>query len=180
LIVEVETVDQIFNAPDANPFAAAESAVLGQAALDRVLTRLQVEPLRNWEGAQLIVRLPAEQITPDQQPHLAAALRRYCAAQIAENRLQVRLSRKQHLFGMTVVTLIVLAVIALAFVLYRTVLADAPTSVLTLIAASISVFAWVILWDPLEALAFDWVAPRRENNVLHRIMKMDLVVRRQD
>jgi hypothetical protein len=35
---------------------------------------------------------------------------------------------------------------------------------------------WVILWDPMEKLIFDWVTPALENRNLHGIMDMDLVV----
>lgn len=41
IAVEVESVEQLFNAPNADPFAASESALLGKAAFDRVLIRDQ-------------------------------------------------------------------------------------------------------------------------------------------
>jgi hypothetical protein len=91
VVLEVETVDQIFNSSDANPFSEHEGAVLGEAALDHVLTRLQLQPLQDWENAQLVVRLPADQITPDLEPRLRVAIGRYCRARIEENDLQVRL-----------------------------------------------------------------------------------------
>ena len=121
ITIDVDEVDQIFNAPDANPFSTGESAILGEAALERVLTQLQVRPLRNWEGAQLGVRLPEGEITPDLEQRLAAAVRRYCTARIDNNHVEVQLGRKQHFFGLIMVTLIVIAVIGLATLLFRTV-----------------------------------------------------------
>jgi hypothetical protein len=180
LVLRVDSVDQIFNAPDANPFSANEVDVLGQAALDRLIVRLQAYPLRHWEDVKLVVALPADQVTPDLQPRLAEALRRYCTARIEDNRLQIRLSRLQHSFGMVAVIVVVLAVMAIAYLLFTTIFSGASSTAQGLVAGAICIFAWVILWDPLEALAFDWVAPRRENNVLQRIMKMELVVQRQD
>jgi hypothetical protein len=77
---------------------------------------------------------------------------------------------------MITVTVLVLAVIAVAYLLFTTIWADATDIVKTLVAASISVFAWVILWDPLEALLFDWAPPARENRALAHIMDMQVVV----
>ena len=77
---------------------------------------------------------------------------------------------------MVVVVVLVLAVIVIAYLLFTTVWAGASDTVKTLVAASISVFAWVILWDPLEALLFDWAAPARENRALAHISDMHVVV----
>ncbi len=176
VVLEVDTVDQIFNSFDANPFSDLATAALGEAALERVLTRLQFQPLKDWDNAQLVVRLPPDQITPDLQGRLSQAIDRYCQARIEENDLQVKLGRRQHAIGMIVVTVLVLAVMAIAYILFNTVWAGANPTVEFLVAASISVFAWVILWDPLEALVFDWAPPARENRALAHIMDMDVVV----
>ena len=80
---------------------------------------------------------------------------------------------------MAVVLLLVLAVGAIVFLLLTTVLANASPVVQGMITGGLCVFAWVILWDPLEALLFDWVAPTRENRVLAQIMKMHVTVQRQ-
>jgi hypothetical protein len=174
--IDVDSVAQIFNAFDADPFSEVEGAALGEAAFEHVLARLQLQPRHDWENARLLVRLPPDQITPELGPQLAEAIGRYCRARIEENNLQVRLSRRQHTFGMVVVTVLVLAVMALAYLLFTTVFAGAADFVKTLVAASVSVFAWVILWDPLEALLFDWAPPARENRALAHLMNMQVAV----
>lgn len=179
IVLEVETVSQVFNDGDVDPFSAPEGAVLGQAALERLLTRLQVRPLLDWKDVQLVICLPADQITPEVESGMSAAIRRYCEARIEDNDQQVRLGRKQHLFGMFVVTALVLGIMAIAYLLFTTVLAGASMTIQTLVVASISVFAWVILWDPLEALLFDWAPPARENRALGHVLDMQVVVRKQ-
>lgn len=176
VVLDVDTVGQIFNDFDADPFSDVPNAALGEAALDHLLIRLQLNPLQDWDAAQLVVRLPSDQITPDLSDTLSLAIDRYCQARIEQNELQVRLSRRQHAVGMAVVTTIVLVVMAAGYLLFTTVFAAAADIVKTLVAASISVFAWVILWDPLEALLFDWAAPARENRALAHIMDMHVVV----
>ena len=90
------------------------------------------------------VALPADQITPDLEPQLAAAIQSYCAARIEDNRLQIRHSRLQHSVGMAVVLLLVLVVAAIVLLLLTTVLADSPAPVQGMITGGHCVFAWVI------------------------------------
>lgn len=175
----VATVGNLFNAPDVDPFSSRESDILGEPGIDHLLLHLQRHPLRNPENETLIVTLPADQITPDLQVGLTAAIERYCTARIEANHLQVNLSRKQHFAGMVTVTLIALVAMLLAYALIITVFADASAVVQGMIAASTSVFVWVILWDPLEALLFDWATPARENRALKQIMAMKLVIEAQ-
>lgn len=179
IVLRVDSVAEIFNAPAANPFAAGEGNILGEAALDRLLLREQAQPLRDLSSVPLVVALPVDQITPDLEPRLAAAIQRYCAARIEDNRIQIRHSRLQHGVGMAIVLLLVLAVIAIVYLLLTTVLANLSTTVQGIIAGCVCVFAWVVLWDPLEALLFDWVAPTQENRVFAKIMKMRVSVQQQ-
>ena len=176
IVLRVDSVDQIFNAPDANPFAAGEGNILGEAALDRLLLQQQVQPRRDLASLPLVVALPADQITPDLEPQLAAALQRYCAARIEDNLLQIRHSRLQHGVGLAVVFCVVVAVILLVLLLVTAVFTGLSALAQGMIAGGLCVFAWVILWTPLEALLFDWVEPTRENRVFAQIQQMRVAV----
>lgn len=175
----VATVANLFNAPDADPYSQRETDILGEAGIDRLLLQLQLHPRRKPVAETLIVTLPADQITPDLQAELPAAIRRYCATHIEDNRLQIRLSRMRHTVGMGLVLLISLVAIAIAILLISTLFAGASQVVQGMIYASTSVFVWVILWDPLEALLFDWAMPARENRALERLMAMNVEVEAQ-
>ncbi|MGL4651663.1 MAG: hypothetical protein ACRC1H_19805, partial [Caldilineaceae bacterium] len=167
--IDVDSVDELFNAPDVDPFSPSESSVLGQAALETLLTQLQLAPLKSTKGVHLVIGIPTHQLSPDVTPRLAQAIRRYAQARVADNQLQVRLSRKQHLYGLLAVTVIVLIAIAIAALLLLTVLATASTTLQTTVMASVSLFSWVILWGALEALLFDWTEPAAANRALHHL-----------
>lgn len=179
VVLRVNTVAEIFNAPDADPFASGEGTILGEAALDRLVLRQQVHPLHELASLPLVVALPVDQITPELEPQLAAGIKRYCAARIEDNKLEIRHSRLQHGVGMVVTLFVVLVVMAVGYLLLMTVLAGVSEVVQGLIVGAVCVFTWVILWDPLEALLFDWVAPARENRVLAQIMQMRVTVKTQ-
>ena len=177
IVIRLDTIDQLFNAPDINPFSAEEVDVLGEPALLRAVRRLQAHRIRHWEGVKLILELPPDQITPNLETRTQEALHRYCAAKIEDNRLQIRLSRVRSLIGLGMVTAISIVLIALAYLLFNSVFAGASDLATGVVAASISVFVWVILWDPMEKLLFDWVEPHIENNILRKLQDIAIVVR---
>lgn len=176
VVLTVDSVSQLFNAPDANPFVNDEATVLGEAAFDRLLRRQLVERRINLAGVPLWVSLPADQVTPDLEPQLAVAIQRYCDERIEDNRLTIRHSRLQHGMGLGIVFLLTLLVAAVAYLLLVTVFADSSSVVQGIIAGLVCVFTWVILWDPLEALLFEWVEPARENRVLEQIRQMPVSI----
>lgn len=177
IVIRLDTIDQLFNAPDIDPFSDEEVDVLGEPALLRAVRRLQAHRIRNWEGVRLTLELPPDQITPHLEARSQEAVGRYCAAKIEDNKLQIRLSRVRSLIGLGMVTAISIVVIAVAYLLFGVVFADASDTVKGVVAASVSVFVWVILWDPMERLLFDWVQPRLENNILRKLQGIDIVIR---
>jgi hypothetical protein len=176
IVLKLNSIDELFNAPDVNPFAENEIDVLGEAALPHAVRQMLARRIRHWHEAQLVIQLPSDQITPDLQARTRDAVRRYCAARIEDNRLTIRLSRVRSAIGLVIVTLISIVVIVTARLLFNTIFATMADTVGTVVAFSISVFVWVILWDPMEKLIFDWVTPAMENRHLRGIMDMDLVI----
>ena len=177
VVLKLNSIDELFNAPDVNPFSENDIDVLGEAALPHAVRQMLARRIRHWHEARLVIQLPPDQITPDLQAQAQAAVRRFCTAKIEDNRLTIRLSRVRSAIGLAMVTIISAVVVGVAWLLFNTIFAaQADTTVAALVFASISVFVWVILWDPMEKLIFDWVTPALENRNLRGIMDMDLVV----
>lgn len=177
VILKLNTLAELFNAPDVNPFSEHEIDVLGEAALLHAARQMLARRVRHWHEARLIIQLPSDQITPDLQAQTQAAVRRFCLAKLEDNDLTIRLSRVRSAIGLALVTIISAVVVGVALLLFNTILADqAGSDVSTLVAASISVFVWVILWNPMDKLLFDWVSPALENRTLRGIMNLELVI----
>jgi hypothetical protein len=177
VVLKLNSINDLFNAPDVNPFAENDIDVLGEAALPHAVRQMLARRIRHWHETRLVIQLPPDQITPDLQAQTQAAVRRYCAAKIEDNRLSIRLSRVRSAIGLGLVTLISVVVIVAALLLFNTVFTAASDTIKAVVAASISVFVWVILWDPMEKLIFDWFSPALENRILRGIMSMELVVK---
>ena len=177
VILKLNTVDELFTAPDIDPFSENAINVLGEAALPYASRQMLARRIRHWQEARLVIQLPPDQITPDLQAQAQAAVQRYCTAKIADNRLTIRLSRVRSAIGLGIVAIISAVVMGVAWLLFNTIFAaQADSTIAALVFASISVFVWVILWDPMEKLIFDWVSPALENRIMSGIMGMELVV----
>ena len=118
IVIRLETIDQLFNAPDIDPFSEEEVNVLGRGRAMRAVRRLQAQRVRRWDDVRLVLELPADQITPGLEARTEEALQRYSAAKIEDNHLQIRLSRVRSLIGLALVTAISVVLIAFAYLLF--------------------------------------------------------------
>lgn len=179
IVIRLDSIDQLFNAPDVNPFSDKEVNVIGEAGLLNAVQKLIAKRSLRWENVRFVIQLPPDQVTGSLEGELAKAVHRYCQAKIEDNALMIRLSRMRSLIGLGMVTVISIVLLGLGFLLLNTVLANAADAVQGLVAAAIGVFIWVILWDPMEALLFQWVQPALENRVLRKVSEVEFKVEPQ-
>ena len=97
LVLQLQRIDELFNAPDADPFSSRAIDVLGEAGFDVVWKRM----VRRWpqrpDLQRVIVQLPPDQLTPDLAESTRTAVQRYCAAKIEDNRQQRRFTTRKAL-----------------------------------------------------------------------------------
>jgi len=173
--IAVSSPIHLFNAPAINPFSENELEILGMSGLAYITRQLQAHR-RDLKHARLLVRMPPDQITPGLDRRLADAVHRYCRAKIEDNEVEIHLIRFRSSLGLGILMVVVAAIVAITYFLFTGPLAGIPQVVQVAIAFTISLFAWVSLWDPLEALIFNPIAMLRENFALRRINKLDIVV----
>ena len=178
VVVEVDTPDRVFNAPDINPFSENVLDTLGMSGLAYIMRQLQAHR-RNWKDTRLVVRLPRDQITPGFELRLTEALRRYCRTKIEDNTIEIHRIRFRSSVGLGLVATIVVVLIIIAYILLTGILANAPQAIQIVIAFTISLITWVALWDPLEALIFNPIEFMRENYLLRRVAQLGVVVEPQ-
>jgi len=179
ILIRLDSIDQLFNAPDINPFSEKEVNVIGEAGLVHAVRKLLAKRSLRWKAVRFVIQLPPDQVTGDLQAELPKAVHRYCRAKIEDNALTIRMSRTRSLIGLGMVTLISIVLLGLVYLLLNTVLANASQTAQGLVAAFTGVFIWVILWDPMEALLFQWVSPAMENRVLRKVIDVEFRVEPQ-
>ncbi len=175
LEIAVSSPNHLFDAPTINPFSENELEILGMSGLAYITRQLQAHR-RDLKHARLLVRMPPDQITPGLDRRLADAVHRYCRAKIDDNKVEIHLIRFRSSLGLGILMVIVAVIVAITYFLFTGPLSGVSQVVQVVIAFSISLFAWVTLWDPLEALIFNPIALLRENFTLHRINKLEIAV----
>ncbi len=180
LVITIDTLDQLFNDPDVNPFSENPLQILGMSGLEYIVRQLQAHR-RDWKRMRLLIRLPQEALpqevmTPAVDVRLVEAIRRYCRTKIEDNRLEIHRIRSRSSVGLGILMVIVLTLIACAYLLFTGPLSATPQVAQLMVGATISLFAWVTLWDPLEAFVFNPIPFQRENRILHRLAEMEVVV----
>jgi hypothetical protein len=173
VILKLNSIGELFNAPDVNPFAANEIDVLGEAALPHAARQMLARRIRHWHEARLIIQLPPDQLTPSLADATRAAWQRYCAARIENNRLRRLNTRKSlRLWGYAgILLLVTLGVIALMFAGPLHILPVWLRAVISLLA----VYAFAPAnWDALDALLFEWAPFVRDNTTYTQISTLEL------
>jgi len=179
LILPLRHIDELFNAPDANPFSSRELDILGEAGFDALWKRM----VRRWpqrpDLQRVIVQLPPDQLTPDLAETTRTAWQRYCAAKIEENRQQRRFITRKALRLLGYSALITVFALALMFVFYVGPLGFLPgwlRGILTILAVYAASLA---IWDSLDSLLFDWAPFVRDNTTYRLISLLDLRIEPQ-
>lgn len=175
----LQRIDELFNAPDANPFSTHEVEILGESGMDCIKKRVARILPRRPDSLSVTLQLPPEEITPGLAERTSHAIQRYCSDRIANNRLQrglvMQRSRRQFT-GAILGTAVALLVMALLAINPLGLLPD----VLRGILAVLSAFAIAVLvFDGLWSLVFDWVPFVQDNTVYTILMGMELAIEPQ-
>lgn len=159
----LRAIDNLFSAPDADPFGAGDSEVLGQAGIVYVHDRLKRIWPRTARLDKLVLQLPQSAV-PDEpaardqlQTQIQEALQRYCvekeAATNSERGLNASIARRQTVIS---ALFILLALVLIVSVLYGRL--DSLSPFLRGVVAIVPLFmASLAIWDALDALFFQWV-----------------------
>jgi len=174
LVLQLQRIDELFNAPDADPFSSREIDVLGEAGFDVVWKRMAQRWPQRPALQRVIVQLPPDQLTPDLAETTRTALERYCAARIEDNRRQRRFTTRKALRLVGYSGLIMVFALALMFLFYAGPLGFLPgwlRGILTILAVYAASLA---IWDSLDSLLFDWAPFVRDNATYTFISALDI------
>jgi hypothetical protein len=174
LVLQLQRIDELFDAPDADPFSDRELDVLGEAGIDVVWKRM----VRRWpqrpDLQRVIVQLPPDQLTPALTETTRAAWQRYCAAKIEGNRQQRRLTTRNALRLWAYAGLILLFALALMVLFFAGPLQFLPEW-LRAVLSILAIYAFALAnWDALDSLLFDWAPFVRDNTTYRLIGLLDI------
>jgi hypothetical protein len=172
-------IDELFNAPDANPYSTHEVDVLGESGMDCLKKRVTRLWPRRASAVHVTLQLPADQITPSLEERTRQAIQFYCSERIAKNRLQrglVNRRARRQFAGAIIGTLIALAAIA---ILATNPLGLVPEVLRGILIVLASFAIAVLIFDALWAMVFDWFPCVEDNTVHTTLMGMELTIKPQ-
>ncbi len=180
LVLQLRQIDELFNAPDMDPFSTREIDILGESGFDLLWKRM----VRRWpqrsDLRRVIVQLPPDQIAPDLAEKTRAAWQRYCAAKIENNRQQRRLTTRKALRLWAYAGLILLFALLLIFLFYVAPLQFLP-GWLRGILSILAIYAFALAnWDALDSLLFDWAPFVRDNTTYRLISELEIRLEPQE
>jgi hypothetical protein len=178
-VFSLNHMDELFNAPSADPFSSFEVEIVGQSAMDCIANRVTRLWPRKPKVVHMTLQLPANQITPGLTENTRTAVQRYCADRIVSNQLQrgmVIQSSKRQFWGAMIGFLAALMVIVLLVLNPFGLLPEFLRWILVVLAF----FAGAVLtFDSLWAVIFDWIPFVQDSTVYQVLREMDLTVEAQ-
>jgi hypothetical protein len=169
--LRLNNMEELFTEPTANPFDPDSRYLSG---IDEIVGQMRLNQRRLDEKSRLVIRLPQTDITSDTQSTLDSALKRYCAAKIAENQQtmnELRLNNRQQAISAFVIIagILLLTVLLVSFI-------PGLQAVSMLIAGFVGVAVWVILWEPIYNYVWAWRPNRLDIRVFENLRAADLVI----
>ena len=179
IVLPLNDINEVFTAPDVNPFSTHEIDILGQTAMDCIEKRVTRHWPKKPHSLRVTLQLPPDQITPGLVESTRAAVRRYCDKRIEGNRVHrqvvIQRSLRQLVYAL-LGSLVALAIIVLLNSGPFGILPDALRGVLIMLSA---LAIGVLFFDALWSVVFDWVPFVQDNTVHTILMDMKLTIEPQ-
>ncbi len=173
----LDDIQQLYIAPELNPFSTNELAIVGQSALERVLS--QKGAISKKESVELHVLLPPDQITPNIEQKIHEAIDRFCSLKMKDNDDLLSVTRRNG-FRSSVNGFIFLGICLLLSGLFASdLLTFVPALVRGILTEGFTIIGWVGLWHPVEAFLYDGIPIRHQNEIYQRMREMKIIVRPQ-
>jgi hypothetical protein len=179
ITVKLDDIAHLFVAPEFDPFSDQEAELLGQPALLYMLRQLGPAAVRKKQPLQLTVQLPPDKVTPDLKARTEQALRRFCAARIADNEAQLRVLRWNGWRSLPSAIIALGVCLALSYLFLSNVLTFLSPVMNELLGQGFGIVSWVVLWHPVEAFMYDPIPLKREIAALHYISALEMAIEPQ-
>jgi hypothetical protein len=173
LTLRLPTVENLFVAPDLDPFSPDFELYGEKPGMDTLAGRLRGQ--KPTSRVRAILVLPAPAIAPDLEQRAADAVRRYCAVKLSELGDDLR-QLERHGWRMLIAGLV--AVLVLNTIAKP--LQDSSDSILELIADGLQIAAWVTLWVPINLLVYDRWYSRRDQQIYRELRAMEISIVPED
>ena len=163
ITVELNSIDDLFQEPDFDPFDPHSRCESGIADLYN-----QTQNLPRKETLQIELKLSSEAAQVKSKVDIEAAIKRYCDVKIAQSDREINAIRHQGMRDMGWASVISILLLLGAFLVTQLTLL--PDVIIYLLATGAGIIAWVTLWPPLDSILYEW-SPYRQTKLRYEQLK---------
>lgn len=154
LKIDLNSVDELFNEPEFDPFNPTSRCESGISDLYN-----QTEGLSSKTKLQILISILTQPEESDILPQIEDAIQRYCAVKIAQSEREIHEIRQQGKRDMRWALTISVILLLAAFLITQ--LTFLPEIIIYLLSTGAGIIAWVALWPPLDSILYEW-SPYRQ------------------
>ncbi len=169
-------IAHLFNAPRIDPLSRSPAEVLGVSGVEHLLNLLHMDKQRQ-RARKLVLLLPPEKASCASAEETARALRRVVALRIERERRELRCTYRNG-WQMTGIAAILLAIcLGLASIFTSDLTEGLRPLTRQTFEYGFEIIGWVLLWHPIDVLAFAPLAIRARIAALQSLAAVDVVIR---
>ena len=165
--VRLSKLRQLFNSLDPSPFHEKD---LDRDAETYIFESADEHPLA--EAIELIVHLPADQLTLPECVNLEAAIHNYFAYRAQETRRRMRFQLREGRSALA----IGLAFLILCMTLRQLALVLPGDALGRVLQEGLLILGWVAMWRPLQIFLYDWWPIRHQALIYDKLAQMPVAV----
>jgi hypothetical protein len=177
IVMKLRDIDQLYKAPDQDIFSDLEVEMFGQSAIERVQKKLQPGFWKKSGQLRLVILLPKEKIKPDLAEKVMGAIDKFVVLSTEDNKIAARTERWKGFRSLLMSLGISLGLVVLGAILSNLITVKIPSNVSYFFYAILSLVIWVIIWNPLDTLIFEWMPFARANLILAYMAKAEIVIK---
>jgi len=176
LVLSLTDVAHMFNAPGIDPLSPSPTEALGTSGVEYLLELLNADKQRQ-RARTLVLLMPPDKALPTLTEPTSRSLRRHVEWRLEQLLLELR---NTYRYGWKVagLAIVILAIcLGLSSIFASDITEGMRPLVRTTFEYGFEIIGWVILWHPIEVLAFAPLAIRSRITALRALARMDVVVR---
>jgi hypothetical protein len=173
LSINLNTIEELFQEPDFNPFDPDSRCESGVADLFN-----QTQELSQKEAVQIEINLANRSDQADLLAETGAAMKRFCEVQIAKSEREIHEIRRQGYRDLGWAMLFALIMLLGAFLITQ--LTFLPEIVIYLLSTGAGIIAWVMLWPPLDSILYEWSPYRQSKRRYRQLQSAQIVINKSN
>lgn len=174
--IELDDIKHLLIPPPQDPLSHRPMEYLGQSAVERLMHIHRPSRRRGSSRLALVLRMPADKVTPQTAEEAKAMIRKYGERVIKDNDGRLRRIRRKGLRMVPYSLAILVACTTLGILFSSEQLLEQNTVIWSAISEGFYIIGWVALWGPIDTLLFEPVDVKKESELLRLLMSMDIQV----